>query len=226
MITVITTTIGGRDLYLGKACKSVINSVQDEEIEHIIVFNGIKAIPEILSIVKSSKNPENYKPKWIELRNTISIGEVLNLTRTNISGDLVMKMDDDCLIQSSDFFNHVRAINKLEPRACFSPYPVGLIGNPGGVPSTDRKVIFSAETNTYYTLRRVPHIGGFARIYPALYAKNMLFAGSKHDEDVQFSNRFREVGFYYLENAIIVEHQESTLGQHVRYGDNYFKGRF
>jgi hypothetical protein len=47
-------------------------------------------------------------------------------------------------------------------------------------------------------------------------------------EDVNFSEfcGIRGIPMYYLENALVVEHQESTLGQHARYGENYFKGRF
>lgn len=218
MITVITVTIGGRDFYLRKAIQSVLDSVGKEEIQHIIVFNGT-------TILNLAPQQYNYDSEIIQLTDRTSIGEALNATKDMIKGDLVLKMDDDCLIQSKNFFDHARAVNILEPRICFSPFPVGLIGNLGGVQSNERKVIYSLDTDTYYTLRKVNHIGGFARFCPSLYAKNITFIGKAHDEDGQFSTRYNNLGMYYLENSLIVEHQESTLGQHERY-KNYFEERF
>jgi len=88
-------------------------------------------------------------------------------------------------------------------------------------------VEYSVETDTYYTFRKVHHVGGFARIMPVEYFKQINFTNT-HSEDTECSTwcNNNNIPMYYLENALIVEHQESTLGQHARYGEKYFKGRF
>jgi len=161
------------------------------------------------------------------------IAEGINKISKLLSEDLIIKLDDDCEIVSSNFLNHVSEIASLNPNMIFSPYPVGLIGNPGGVPSTDRKVIYSSKMETFYTLRNVPHVGGFCRVSPRFtlnwsLVNDLGIPGASGNEDTQFSAICRHLSLplAYLENAIIVEHQESTLGQHERYGSEYFKDRF
>ena len=79
----------------------------------------------------------------------------------------------------------------------------------------------------------VHHVGGFARISPREVVKDWVLApdlmeGQSGNEDGQHSSRCLDenISMAYLENAIIVEHQESTLGQHKRYGEDYFGKRF
>jgi len=62
------------------------------------------------------------------------------------------------MIRSPDFFVHVMAVHKIVPNAVFSPYPVGLIGHPGGDKGERHFVKYSEETDTYYTFRCVPHV--------------------------------------------------------------------
>ena len=110
-----------------------------------------------------------------------------------------------------------------------------LINNPGGVPRlAPQFVSYGSETDTFYTLRPVDHVGGFARIAPRELVKDWVLAsdrnipGASGNEDIQFSRLCvqNNIPMYYLENALIVEHQESTLGQHARYGKDYFGERF
>jgi glycosyltransferase involved in cell wall biosynthesis len=217
MISIYTFTLG-REKYL----KDIFDCNQyDLEIEHFICFQGCK-LPniEIPSRFKLLNWDKNY-----------GIAEGMNRILPMLSGDLIMKMDDDCKIISPNFFTHVREIARLCPGTVFSPYPVGLIRNPGGPKALGHKVIYSEKTDTYYTLRFVDHVGGFARISPSFtkYWKfdNDLAVGQSGNEDVQFSTRCKleKIPMMYLENAIVVEHQESTLGQHERYKD-YFYERF
>jgi hypothetical protein len=220
MISIVTVTIG-RDLYLKRLIESIQQLGGSQEIEHHIVFNAYQPSKLIEDVLLS------YPHIRYDLTERINIGGTLNLLKNKVNGNLFVKLDDDCILRSPLFFDHVVAIHKLEPLAVFSPFPVGLIGNLGGVRSDDRRVIYSEDTDTYYTLRKVSHIGGFARIAPTIYHKQMTFPIGAHDEDDRFSKTFaHRIPFYYLENAIIVEHQESTLGQHERYGNDYFKGRF
>lgn len=237
MISVVTISMG-REKYVMDLIDSIMvnNDVTDRDyFEHIILFNGTSPSDQLKTFFQELKN-QNYPLKTIESEDTLSIGMGLNLLRQHIHKDstIVMKADDDCVIRSDRFFTHVYEVMNKLGQAVISPYPVGLINNPGGVPSREHSVIHSEETDVYYTLRRVNHIGGFARIVPADIFRDFEFPDDKTDgtssgwEDGDHSKRMtsRGVPMYYLENALIVEHNESTLGQHERYGDNYFGERF
>lgn len=215
-ISIYTFTMG-REKYL---LKNVNSYPQRDNIEHHVCFQGC--------------SPINLPNKCIShLWDTnVGIASGMNKILPLLKGDIIMKMDDDCEIISSNFFDHVTEIHSLKPDLVFSPYPVGLINNPGGVKGHGHEVIYSEKLDTYYTLRYVYHVGGFARISPG-FTKNWKFQhdllpGMSGNEDGQFSAmcRSQNIKMAYLENAIIVEHQESTLGQHARYKEDYFKGRF
>jgi len=225
-IAIYTFTLG-RWEYLRKAIDSVNEASKgsNHSIKHFIYSQGV---PFPSDLVKS--NHIEALETWDM---NYGIAEGMNrVIKTFTSADLVMKMDDDCKIVSSNFFDHIAEIHTLMPNMVFSPYPVGLIRNPGGPPGKRHEVKYSKSLDTYYTFRYVDHIGGFARIAPYNLVKNWeyvpdLFLGASGNEDGQHSSKCiqNSIPMTYLENAIIVEHQESTLGQHERY-KNYFKGRF
>jgi hypothetical protein len=84
-----------------------------------------------------------------------------------------------------------------------------------------RKVIYDKNKDTYYTIRYVNHIGGFCRITNSSLIKEIDFSMSPdngHAEDVLLSCvcKYKKIPMFYLENGLIVEHQESTLGQKER----------
>lgn len=215
-ISIYTFTLG-RTKYLLENTNSY---TPNQNIEHHVCFQG--CTPVVL--------PQHcISHAWPE---NIGIASGMNKILPLLKGDIIMKMDDDCKIISSNFFTHVKEIAKLKPNIVFSPYPVGLINNPGGIRGNRHEVIYSQELDTYYTLRYVDHVGGFARLSPG-FTKHWKFEHDLMDnasgnEDIQFSRKCNQeqIPMAYLENAIIVEHQESTLGQHKRYGKEYFKGRF
>ena len=214
----------GRWFYL----KNLIHSIDyDQDLEHFIVFQGVQPTDEIQKIV----NDRNITPIYLE--KNIGIAMAMNLIYEKLNGDIIIKFDEDAKILTKDFFTHVREIHKMSPRLVFSPYPIGLINNPGGVLSKEHQVGYSENTDTYYTMRIVNHIGGFARISPKEFTghwrfENDLLSGVSGNEDGQHSNMCLQnnIPMAYLENCLAVEHQESTLGQHKRYGKKYFKDRF
>jgi hypothetical protein len=69
-------------------------------------------------------------------------------------------------------------------------------------------------------------LGGFARIAPKEHLLNTRFSDD-HSEDSEFSGNCNtnNIPMYYLENGLIVEHQETGLGQQARYGKEYFQAR-
>ena len=217
----------GRWHYLEKAIDSVLKARQNYLglSRHLICLQGVAA-PDFLK-------KYGDQIQVIEWQSNVGIAEGINQVSRLLSEELIIKLDDDCEIVSNNFLTHVNEISNLYPNLIFSPFPVGLIGNLGGVQSQDRKVIYSETLDTYYTLRFVPHVGGFCRISPRFtlnwhFQNDLGIPGASGNEDVQFSNFVMQnnLKLAYLENALIVEHQESTLGQHARYGKNYFGDRF
>lgn len=223
-ISILTTTLG-REYYLIKLIESINkrSNWQKHDLIHYIVYQGTPS-QEFVSYIKTVPYKIILK---VNSQAPLSIGEVMNQFKEVCKTDLFWKLDDDALLCSDEALDHIEELYKIKPEAVFSPYPVGLINNPGGVLSKNHSVEYSSKTNTYYTLRRVHHVGGFARIMPINFLKHITCTNT-HSEDTecsQWCNNNNKL-MYYLENTLIVEHQESTLGQHKRYGENYFKGRF
>lgn len=226
MISVYTFTLG-RWKYLNKCLQASEGDAFDfiGDIEHIVCFQGVRPSFE----VRNRFDPVKHE-YW---ETNVGIAEGMNKILPKLKGDIIIKMDEDCVIRSPEFYTHVREVSKLVPNAVFSPYPVGLIRNPGGVPANGpHKVVYSDRLDTYYTLRPVDHVGGFCRVSPGFtkewkFQPDLGLKGASGNEDTQFSGRCKQerIPMYYLENTLIVEHQESTLGQHERYKE-YFKDRF
>lgn len=203
----------------------------DVEYEHFIGFQGVPADEDTLSFI--SKNcPRDRPTTIIEFVENLGAGEGNNRMIPYLKGDIIAKLDDDAMIVSQEYGSHIQEVMDLNPNTIISPYPVGLINNPGGVPKAGtHKTIYSEKKDTWYTLRPVNHIGGFGRIVPAHVVKqytwpNDLSKTTSGMEDVNFSywatqNKYQ---MYYLENALIIEHQESTLGQQQRY-KTYYQNR-
>lgn len=239
-IEIITFTIGGRDEYLAECVAGVLAEAGDccetlkPYVKQYVICQGPQAKltggTEFFDFLKQ----DYFDIEVIELPENIGIASGLNMIIPRLTAPIVIKMDDDCKIQSHNFFLHLMAINKLNPDLVFSPFPVGLINNLGGAPLVGKRYTqHSEDTWSYYTFRPVNHVGGFARVTPLHILKGCQFKpdlqpGVSGNEDGQFSEYCRNKGVQmaYLENALIVEHNESTLGQHARYGEAYFKGRF
>ena len=227
MISIFTNTIG-REFYLKKNIKAIEKQLRNNvDIEHNIIFSGCTPTNDFVDFLNSLNVNYRSKIKLETTKDISSIGKNLNYAASNASGKLFLKLDDDAEILTDNFFNHILEINKLKPNSVFSPFPIGLINNLGGVKAISHEVIFSEKMNVYYTLRKTDHVGGFCRICPTNLIKQIKFTDS-HNEDTEFSSfvRSNNLEIFYLENSIVVEHMESTLGQHKRYGNSYFKGRF
>lgn len=225
MISILTITLG-RTLYLDRLMKSIAEFGGDRSniVEHFIVSQGNGHSDDFLN--KLENDYENTMV--VKTDHVSSVGKVLTQILPMLVGDTVFKLDDDAVLRSPNFFPTISNIKNLVGDSVFSPFPVGLINNLGGPRSDDRRVVYSEVDDTYYTLRKVSHVGGFARIAPKSHLMNTVFSDG-HNEDAEFSNNCNANGvdMFYLENGLIVEHQESTLGQHARYDKvNYFKNRF
>jgi hypothetical protein len=205
-VDVFTVTCG-REFYLKKMLSGLLDF--KDEINHIMVFNDCEVSEEVLDTLKVLGSKIFYQ------NTRISIGECINQYKQYFNSSLVLKLDDDAVIQSKSFFKHALAIHKHYPDAVFSPFPVGLIKGFGGTPAVSREVIYSDEHDTYYTLREVKHVGGFARFTPLSVYQQVDFSEGVHSEDSELSKwcGLNDNKMYYLDNALVVEHSESTLGQ-------------
>lgn len=235
-ISIITFTLGGRDKYLIKCLDSVYDDIHEQliynenKIEHHLIFQGCssKSLESTLLYFKESPCYKLIVHEWPQ---NIGIGAGLNKIIPQCNGNLIFKMDDDCKIVSGDFFERVMALHTRFPNSVFSPFPVGLINSLGGVRGTTHKLWHDKNTDIIWTKRIVNHIGGFARFAPKHIIQNFSFpndliSGISGTEDGDFSSYCNTKGIemFYLEDGLIVSHQESTLGQALRYPE-YFSSR-
>lgn len=225
MISIYTFTMG-RELYLKRLIESVKLLGGDGEFEHHICFQGVTPSDKFSDYLENLRK-DSY-PLTTHLWDKNYGGcEGSNRIIPHLTGNLILKLDDDAVLRSDDFFKHAEAIHTLIPDSVFSPFPVGLIGNLGGIVSgnpdlNERFVKYSEITDCNYTFRKTVMIGGLARIVPANIIKKAKWPNEdvRILEDTIFSQLcgINGVSMYYLENALIVEHQESSLGQKQRYG--------
>lgn len=239
-IDIVMLTMG-REKYLKTALQSLIreaNIAKNIDIQLILISQGYAISQEITELLLNNK--EILKIKVVPLKENIGTTKGLIESKKYIRpiSDLVMKMDEDCEIITNNFFIHLDNIyrflstEKNTEQFVLSPFPVGLINNLGGPPKTGGHYIIDWSDkfcNTIYTLRRVSHVGGFARISTKKTFMNVPFENdnttnhSGHEDGI-FSKYCLDnnILMFYLENAMAVEHQESTLGQQRRYKE-YFK---
>jgi hypothetical protein len=235
-LSIVTFTIGGRDQYLVQAVNSVYQDIKtcidkSIKIEHHIILQGCVIDSNTKITLSQISEIESYKIVIHEWAKNIGIGAGLNKIIPQCNGDLIFKMDDDCKIISKDFFYHSTSIHKRFPQSCFNPYPVGLISNAGGPKGFKHSVWWNKDNDNIYTRRHVNHLGGFSRFTPANIVKAFIFPddlihGISGSEDGSFSNycNNNKIEMFYLENKIVVEHNNSTIGQKIKDPD-YFKSR-
>lgn len=232
-ISIITFTLGGRSRYLQACIDSVYENTDQYNInaEHHLILQGYSKEKFEEDLCGWWEDTENYKFIVHEWPENIGIGAGLNKIIPQCMAPLIMKMDDDCKIISQNFFESAINIHKRFPNSVFSPFPVGLIRSLGGVPGFKHSVWHDKENGKYYTRRHVSHVGGFARFAPAHIMKefkfpNDLTKGISGTEDGDFSTycNSKNIEMFYLENDMVVEHNESGFGQILRYPE-YFTGR-
>lgn len=236
-ISIITFTLGGRPKYLIGCLDSVYDDINNQliegeiKIEHHLIFQGEGGAPEIEPYLHYFKETKSYKlvtHKWPE---NIGIGAGLNKILPECNGKLIFKADDDCKIISSDFFEKAWSLYNRFPTSVFSPFPTGLIANLAGPRGYQHRVWMDKHSNKVYTKRMVHHMGGFARFAPRSLFDNFKFEndlipGISGTEDGQLSSYCvtNNIEMFYLENGLVVEHNDSSLGQILRYPE-YFISR-
>lgn len=235
-ISVVTFTLGGRNKYLINCLDSIYRDINNQliegeiKLEHHLIFQGnySEELNSFIPYFKKTKSYELVIHKWPK---NIGIGLGLNNILPKCKGGLIFKADDDCKIISQDFFYKAYCLHKRFPNSVFSPFPIGLINSLGGVRGTSHRLWHDKNTDIIWTKRMVNHVGGFARFAPKSIYENFSFPndlifGISGTEDGDFSSYCNTKGIemFYLEDGLIVSHQESTLGQALRYPE-YFSTR-
>ena len=176
MISVYTFTMG-RELYLKRLIESIRILGGNGEFEHHICFQGVTPSDEFSDYLQ-----ELYETSYPLITHFWDKNyggcEGSNKIIPDLSGNLIFKLDDDAVLRSDNFFKHIKEIHNIIPDSIFSPFPVGLIGNLGGVVSdnanlNERFVKFSEITDYHYTFRKTIMVGGLARIAPASIIKKV-----------------------------------------------------
>lgn len=210
----IFTICTGREDYLAEQFQ-MLKAHRGVFRNHIFVCNGYR--------------PSEQTARWLRRLGSVvhrfderlPVGACIEGLKHHFTAEHTMKLDDDALPLGERFFDHLHALRELLPRHVFSPFPIGLLGNRGGpaiTPGREHDVLYSASTKTYYTLRPVRHVGGFARIAPSSFYRDFAFNIEGHSEDAEFSSAMnkRGVSMVYVENAFVVDHAETSLGQKKR----------
>ena len=227
-VSIYTLSLG-RMFYLKKLIQSMQKNIH-LPYQHVILNQGIKD-EEFVSFLKDlGKNNKNIQV--IHEPENLGINAGCKKCVSYCTGDLIIKLDEDMKIISEDFLKHMlAAYNAIGEPVVLTAFPGGFIMYPGGVPGRfGHSVYYSKETDTYYTIRWVHYLGGYCECIPKMVyeiAKPLDGFPRKRKssgQDVFISRKMRKARFRlgYFENACIVEHQESTLGQETRFRD-YFE---
>jgi|GEM_PF-1378992 len=227
-VSIYTLSLG-RMFYLEKLIQSMQKNIH-LPYQHVILNQGVND-PDFISFLNNLAN-NNNNIEIVHSDENLGINAGCKKCVSMCTGDLIVKLDEDMRIVSDDFLKHLlAAYNTVGEPVALTAFPAGFIGEPGGVPGRfGHSVYYSKETDTYYTIRWVHYLGGYCECIPRMIyeiAKPLDgFRGRKRSsgQDVYISRRMRKAGFRlgYFENACIVEHQESTLGQETRFRD-YFE---
>lgn len=134
---------------------------------------------------------------------------------------IIIKIDNDCEFMTKDWLKTVVDLWKRNHKLYMSPYPEGLVHNPGGAPRIGYSYIGP------YFVEVTRHIGGFfaaidARAHDEFRWKDQFKHGN---QDMEASMEFRKQGYMpcYVPLHRIM-HMNTTSGQHKDYPD-YFERR-
>lgn len=227
VVTAYTLTMG-RELYLQRLLESVIRGAGDVTVEHHLCFQGVEPSEATRQLIAHHgvQGLRFVVHCWEE-----NVGSALGQDRVlrEIDGDFIIRLDDDALLLSPSFFRTLVAAHRLMPGAVLHAFPVGLVRTVGGMRALERDLAYDEELDLWFTYRRVERAGGLARSGPGDLLRTFRFTddrgvGHSGSESRQFADQCKAAGIpiYVLENGVVVEHQESSMGQFARLGRSYF----
>lgn len=135
--------------------------------------------------------------------------------------DIIIHVDNDCEFMTYGWLETLIDLWKRNHMLYVSPYPEGLVYNPGGAPRIGYANIAA------YPVEVTQHIGGFCAFIDARAYKNFRWTDQfKHgNQDSEASLTFREMGYMPCYLPIHrVYHMDTTEGQVKKYPE-YFERR-
>ena len=227
VVSAYTLTLG-RELYLQRLLESVIRGAIGVTVEHHLCFQGVEPSEATMSLLEhhSVEGLRFVVHRWDE-----NVGNALGQDRIlrELEGDLIARFDDDAQLLGPGFFRKLVAAHRLMPGAVLHAFPVGLVRTVGGMPALERVLAYDDALDLWFTYRRVELVGGLARSGPGDLLRTFRFLddrgiGHSGNETRQFADQCEAAGvaMYILENGLVAEHQETSMGQFARLGRAYF----
>jgi len=199
------------------------------------------------SLVASTKLPFDWyvydqgskdeTPKWLKKlqrthdnvhvvygKENVGISKADNRLLDEISkGDyqIVVHVDNDCEFQTFGWLETLVDLWRRNRMLYMSPYPEGLVHNPGGAPRIGHANIGP------YPIEVTQHIGGFCAFIDARAYKDFRWTDQfKHgNQDAEASMEFRKLGYMPCYIPVHrVMHMDTTEGQYKKYPE-YFERR-
>ncbi len=135
--------------------------------------------------------------------------------------DIIVKVDNDCDFKTVGWLETMIDLWKRNHMLYMSPYPEGLVHNPGGAPRIGYSFI-----GPYYT-EITTHIGGIcagidARAYKTFRWKDEFLHGDQDSEASKAFGKMRYMPIYYPLHRLM--HMDSTEEQYKKYPE-YFERR-
>lgn len=218
-IAIMTKTYERLD-YTSRMWKSLIDST-DLPFDWYVYDQGSKDdTPEWLK--KLSKHRDNVKVTYGT--ENIGISKADNHLLEKIAKEdyqIVVHVDNDCEFQTFGWLETLVDLWKRNHMLYMSPYPEGLVHNPGGSPRIGHASIGP------YPIEVTQHIGGFCAFVDARAYRDFRWTDQfKHgNQDSEASMEFRKLGYMPCYIPVHrVMHMDTTEGQYRKYPD-YFERR-
>jgi glycosyltransferase involved in cell wall biosynthesis len=167
---------------------------------------------------------ETKQPRWIKLNGqNVGITKGSNALLDAIGDDyqIIIKTDNDCQFMTKKWLDTMVELWRRNHMLYMSPYPEGLVDNPGGA-----QRVGNSNIGPYY-VEVTRHVGGLCAVIDARAYKNFRWTDQfKHgNQDSEASFAFREKGYMpcYIPMHR-VWHIDGTSGQKEKYPD-YFERR-
>lgn len=135
--------------------------------------------------------------------------------------DIVIKVDNDAVFMTKGWLETIVDLWRRNHMLYMSPYPEGLVHNPGGAPR-----VGSANIGEYF-VEVTDHIGGFVAAIDARAYQDFRFTDQflHGNQDVEASKAFRKKRYmpcYIPQHRVL--HNDTTTGQYTKYPE-YFERR-
>lgn len=152
---------------------------------------------------------------------TFASNYLLDMMTEKIKPKIIIKVDNDCEFKTFGWLEDFVDLWKRNHKLYMSPYPEGLVQNPGGGARVGHAYIGP------YFVEVAQHVGGLcafvdARAYEVFRWQDKFLHGM---QDAEASRAFREMGYMpcYIPRHRVM-HIDTTEGQHKKYPE-YFERR-